>query len=128
MSRLFIDAEQEKKLKGLLANLKRNRKPPKKDTVEIKTNSLRELVELAEQLLLEKPVVVEVDPSPGEAGELAQVSRPFIMHLLKEGKLQGYQVGTHWRIKRASLLQYLADRENISAAIGVMDKDGFGLD
>ncbi len=128
MSRLFIDAEQEKKLKGLLTTLKRNRKPPKKGTVEIKDVSLQELVALAEQLLLEKPVVVEVDPSPSEAGEIAQVSRPFIIHLLKEGTLKGYQVGTHWRIKRDSLLQYLADRENISEAIGLLDKDGFGLD
>jgi excisionase family DNA binding protein len=79
-------------------------------------------------LLAEKPVVIEDDLSPAEAGEIAKVSKPMMLHYLKTGKINGYLVGTHWRVKRDSLLKFIDDRESFSKAMSDMDKAGFGLD
>jgi len=49
---------------------------------------------------------------------------------LKTGKLAGYTIGVgkHWKVKRASLLKYIAEREELTKTFGEMDKAGFGLD
>ena len=127
MSRLFMTTDKEKKVQGLLAILK-VAESQSKDVVEIKKASIHELAGLVELLLEQKPVVLEKDLSPSEAGEIAQISRPVVMHLMKTGTLVGYAVGTHWRIKKDSLLKYMEERESFSKAMGEMDKDGFGLD
>jgi excisionase family DNA binding protein len=41
-----------------------------------------------------------------EAAEFLNVSRPFVVKLIEEGKLPCRRVGTHRRIKMADLLQY----------------------
>ncbi|MBX9767209.1 MAG: helix-turn-helix domain-containing protein [Bdellovibrionales bacterium] len=126
MSRLFITKEEEEKVQGLLAILKKAEKQTQ-ETVAVAKTSIHELAGLMEQLLAEKPIVLEKDLSPSEAGEIAQISRPFVMHLMKAGTLKGYPVGSHWRIKKESLIKYMEERESLSQALGEMDKDGFGL-
>jgi excisionase family DNA binding protein len=81
-----------------------------------------------ELLLGAKPIVLEEDLSPAKAGEIAQISRPIIMHLLKVGKLKGYPVGSQMRIKKDSLLKYLEEREAFSETMAEMDKAGLGID
>lgn len=127
MSRLLITKEKEEKVQNLLALLKGAEKQPK-EVVEIKKSSLHELVGLVELLLDEKAIVLEDDLSPTEAGEIAGISRPSVMHMLKDGRLKGYEVGTHWRITKGSLLKYMEEREQFAQVMSKMDEDGFGID
>jgi len=52
-----------------------------------------------------------------QAAELLNVSRPFVIRLLDEDKIEHRLVGTHRRVKTSSLLAYLrADDEQRKAA------------
>ena len=127
MSRLLMNEAEEKKVQGLLTLLKGAGKQPK-ETVEILRSSLNEIVGLVERLLAQKPIVLEADLSPTEAGEIAGISRRSVMNMVKSGRLGGYEVGTHWRITKDSLLKYMEARESFGAGMAEMDKHGFGLD
>lgn len=124
MSRLLINAAEEQKVQGLVATVKGAEKQPKEKV----DSAVNELVRLAELVLVKKPIVLEEDPSPTQAGEVAGIARSSIMHLLETGRLRGYQVGTHWRIVKESLFQYLEEREKFGAAMADLDENGFGLD
>jgi excisionase family DNA binding protein len=79
--------------------------------------------------LKEHPVILNDEYlTPVEAAKLAGVSRPVIVEMLKSQKLIGHRVGTHWRVKRDSLLAYIEGRDQASRAVSSMDEDGFGLD
>jgi len=127
MSRLFITKEKEKSIQNLLASLV-GLKSESKETVPVKKESVLEIMGLMELLLVEKPVVVEDDLSSSEACEIAKVSKPMMLHYLKVGKINGDQVGSHWRVKKDSLLKFIEDRESFTKAMGDMDKAGFGID
>lgn len=130
MSRPFINQEEEGKVQDLLATLKKAEERPAGVVVQIELKSAHELVGLIESLLTEKPIVLEETLTPSEAARIAQISRPLVVHLLESGKLQGYKIGVgkHWKIKRDSLVQYMRERDELTHAMGEMDKDGFGLD
>jgi excisionase family DNA binding protein len=59
-------------------------------------------------------VKIEDDLSSAEACEIAKVSKPMMLHYLKVGKINGYQVGSHWRVKKDSLLKFIEDRESFT--------------
>ncbi len=44
--------------------------------------------------------------TPNEAAELLSVSRPFLMKLVREGKLRSFKVGAHNRLKRKEVLEF----------------------
>lgn len=132
MSRPFINKKNEEKVKGLLALLQgasRNSRAKSK-TIEIKRVSALELMRLMELLLDENVIVLEEDLTPAQAAKIAGISRPLVTHLLKTGKLSGYQIGVgkHWKVKRKSLFEYIKERDDMTKLFGKMDKAGFGIE
>lgn len=62
-------------------------------------------------------VAVDGELTTQQAAELLNVSRPFVIRLADEGKVEYRKVGTHRRIKTASVLAYLdADEAQRTAA------------
>lgn len=47
-----------------------------------------------------------------EAADLLNVSRPFLVKLLDEGKIEHHKVGSHRRIRASDLLDFRHRREN----------------
>jgi len=46
-----------------------------------------------------------------EAADLLNVSRPFLISLLEDGKIEFHKVGSHRRIRAHDLLKFRADRD-----------------
>ncbi|MBX3041381.1 MAG: helix-turn-helix domain-containing protein [Bdellovibrionaceae bacterium] len=123
MSKLPLPKQEKESAEGLLALLKKAEKPMA-DVIELKLKkeSFHELVGLVELL------VGDDDLSPADAGKLAKVSRPVIIHLLETGILKGYPVKSQWRIKRDSLMKYIEERESFAKSMQKLDELGYGMD
>lgn len=123
MSKLPLPKHEQESAEDLLDLLKRAEKPSGEVVeLKLKKESFHQLVGLVELL------VSDDDLSPADAGKLAKVSRPVIMHLLETGVLKGYPVKSQWRIKRDSLMKYVEEREDFAKAMQKMDELGYGMD
>ena len=56
-------------------------------------------------------IPVDREVSTQKAADMLNVSRPFLIRLLEEGRIDFRLVGTHRRVKTASLLRYLSQDE-----------------
>ncbi len=54
--------------------------------------------------------------SPEKLAEIMEVRKPFVMRLLREGKLKGFKMGKFWRISD----------ENLQAFLATMNENGNG--
>lgn len=53
-----------------------------------------------------------------EVAQYLRVPVPTIYKLLQEGRLPGFKVGKHWRIRRCDLEQYAAQSSNSQVGSG----------
>jgi len=126
MSKPLMKSEEEKKrFRGLLELAKKAERPSEPAEVREARGELYGLIEL---ILAKDTVLLENDLTPNEAAEIAGISRNSILKMLKAGRLQGYEVGSHWKVSRASLLKYLANREDMMRMMSKIDEAGFGID
>lgn len=56
----------------------------------------------------------ELDVTTQEAAMFLNVSRPYLVRLLEEGKIAYHKVGTHRRIRFTDVMQYKEDRQKLS--------------
>jgi excisionase family DNA binding protein len=56
----------------------------------------------------------DLDVTTQEAAMFLNVSRPYLVHLLEEGKIAYHKVGTHRRIRFEDVVQYKEERQKIS--------------
>jgi excisionase family DNA binding protein len=69
------------------------------------------------------------DLSPNQAADLLNVSRPYLMKLLKQGDIPYLKVGSHHRIRLDDLQQYQAQRDaqrrrSLNALTELMEEEG----
>jgi excisionase family DNA binding protein len=67
--------------------------------------------------------------SPNQAADLLNVSRPYLMKLLKQGDIPYLKVGSHHRIRLDDLQQYQAQRDaqrrrSLNALTELMEEEG----
>lgn len=78
---------------------------------------LRLFADVLGSLAQGKAVVVmpkELDVTTQEAAMFLNVSRPYFVRLLEEGKIPFHKVGTHRRIRFEDVVQYKESRQKIS--------------
>ena len=101
MTHIQITKKEKAELAKVFSGLKGKKLP----------SVLQKLVEvLTEDQSHDSELVIDKSPdeiiNPNEAAELLNVSRPFLMKLVKDGKLRSFKVGTHHRLKRKEVLEF----------------------
>jgi excisionase family DNA binding protein len=78
---------------------------------------LRLMADLLGALAEGKAVTImpkELDVTTQEAAMFLNISRPYLVRLLEDGKIPFHKVGTHRRIRFEDVVQYKADRQKKS--------------
>ena len=128
MSRLLIQKIEEKELRRLQVSLSHTSNKTEAKSISVSKKDARNLVNLIQAILTEKPIIVDQYITPNEAAKLAGISRPVVIEMLKTGGLIGHLVGKHWRVKKDSLVEYINTRDQAFRIARDEDEDGFGLD
>lgn len=129
MTKPLVAQAAEMRLRIIQSHLKVPETNRKTKSIELPVNDARHLFALIQTILRDHPIILSEEYlNPSEAARLAGVSRPVIVEMLKNKKLVGHKVGTHWRVKRDSLLAYIDNRDQASRAVSAMDEEGFGVD
>lgn len=100
---------------------------------------VRVLMEAARQLAKGNSVSIlhyEQELTTQQAADLLQVSRPYLIRLLEEGKICYHTVGSHRRVRLGDLLDYKNTRDarrkanmsemvRVSESLGLYESDDF---
>ena len=106
---------------------------PGKEMVKIPASAVRMLVHMIEEMALGNAVAlipVRAELTTQEAADMLNISRPSLIQLLDEGKIEFRCVGTHRRVRFQGLMAYKrsadADRRAALAELAAYDQ-GIGL-
>jgi excisionase family DNA binding protein len=122
------DATLARETSRLLAPRMRSKTPlrlrigdsPKEETMQLPASAVKMLVRILEEMARGNAVTlipVHAELTTQEAADMLNISRPSLIQLLDEGKIEYRKVGTHRRVRFEALMQYKrrADAERRAA-------------
>ncbi|MCU1260745.1 MAG: transcriptional regulator, MerR family [Bryobacterales bacterium] len=103
---------------------------PAEETVKLPASVVRLLVRILEEMARGNAVTlipVHAELTTQEAADMLNISRPSLIQLLEEGKIEYRKVGTHRRIRFEALMAYKrrmdADRRAALAELAAYDQE-----
>jgi excisionase family DNA binding protein len=82
---------------------------PKEETIQLPASAVKMLVRILEEMARGNAVTlipVHAELTTQEAADILNISRPSLIQLLDDGKIEYRKVGTHRRIRFEALMRY----------------------
>src|SRR2546428_183555 len=104
--------------------------PSPEGTFNLPASALRLLVRILEEIARGNAVTlipVHAELTTQEAADMLNISRPSLIQLLDEGKIEFRRIGTHRRVRFEALMEYKrqadADRRKVLAQLAAYDQE-----
>ncbi|MBC8122314.1 MAG: helix-turn-helix domain-containing protein [Gemmatimonadaceae bacterium] len=100
------------------------------DTINLPASVVRMLIRILEEMACGNAVTlipIHAELTTQEAADMLNISRPSLIQLLEEGKIDFRKVGTHRRVRFEGLMEYTrrsdAERRAALAELAAYDQD-----